>query len=81
MPQYLPSFTPDPLDAAAAIDALSREASVAQIRNLQKPGTHSEHCHECGTQIAHERIKAVPQVKYCVDCANELERKAARGLR
>ena len=81
MPQYLPSFTPDPLDAAAEIDALSREASVAQIRNLQKPGVHNHQCQECGTQIAHERIKAVPQVKYCVDCANAIERKAKRGLR
>ena len=81
MAQYSPSHTPDPLDAAAEIDALSRDAAVARIRSLQKPGQRSEHCQECGEAIAHERIQAVPGVKYCVNCANALERKAARGLR
>jgi phage/conjugal plasmid C-4 type zinc finger TraR family protein len=78
---YSPSSTPDPLDAAAEIDALSRDAAVARIRSLQKPGQRSEQCQECGVQIAHERIKAVPGVKYCFDCATEMERKSTRGIK
>jgi RNA polymerase-binding transcription factor DksA len=82
MSQYSPSHTADPLDAAAAIDGLSRDAAVARIRHLQRPGQpRSEQCQECGEAIAHERIQAVPGVKYCIDCANDLDRRAMQFAR
>ncbi len=66
------------LEDQEVVDALGNEAQgkLQQISAaLQRiaDGDYGK-CLECGEDIADERLLASPVARYCIDCANELER-------
>lgn len=49
------------------IDA-SIEDAVKQTRSRLPDGESLNHCEECGAAIPAERQRAVPGVRFCIDC-------------
>ena len=54
------------------IDA-SVEDAVKQARGRIPTGKSRTHCEECGEAIPEARQQAIPGVRYCVTCQEELD--------
>ncbi|RUO25312.1 hypothetical protein CWE09_00825 [Aliidiomarina minuta] len=63
------------------IDA-SVEDSVKRARSRMPAGESFTHCEECGEAIPEARRKAVPGVRFCIECQSELDKEesAAAGF-
>jgi DnaK suppressor protein len=48
------------------------DAIESALRRIEK-GTFG-HCESCGKKIAEARIKAIPWVRYCIECQNKSEK-------
>lgn len=67
----------DIYDRATEIEELEREASIARVRAGAADGrVVTLTCLECGSSINPARVRAVPGVTTCIDCATELEHQA-----
>ena len=58
------------------IDA-SVEDAVEQARNRLPKGESLTHCEECGEPIPEARRAAVPGVRRCIACQEEIDRQQA----
>ena len=58
------------------IDASVADA-VEKARSRLPSGDSLINCEECGNKIPQARRKAVPGVRLCLDCQEELDRKMA----
>lgn len=71
-------------------DIIEREKSLALIRSFElrleeienaldqiKNGTYGI-CERCGNQINPERLKFMPEAKYCITCQTAVEKKTRR---
>jgi phage/conjugal plasmid C-4 type zinc finger TraR family protein len=59
------------------IDATVKDAiSLAQSRMPKGPGL--THCAECGGEIPQARRDAIPSVRLCLSCLDEMDRDATR---
>lgn len=71
-------------------DIIEREKSLALIRSFElrleeiddalnqiENGTYGI-CERCGTQINPERLKIMPEAKYCVSCQTVVEKRNRR---
>lgn len=56
------------------IDATLDDA-VAKARRQLHSGESAEFCEECGKAIPEARRLALPGVKFCINCQNELDKK------
>ncbi len=54
------------------IDASVRDA-VEQARRRLPRGESLTHCEECGDEIPEARRQAMPGVRYCVPCQQEID--------
>jgi phage/conjugal plasmid C-4 type zinc finger TraR family protein len=51
------------------------DSAVQLAKSRLTDGESLTHCAECETAIPEARRKAVPGVRYCVQCQSELEKK------
>ncbi|MCW2475728.1 MULTISPECIES: DksA/TraR family C4-type zinc finger protein [unclassified Symbiopectobacterium] len=51
------------------------EDAVARVRNELPSGESLSHCAECGEPIPEARRKALPGVRFCVNCQKSLDVK------
>ncbi|HET7267744.1 MAG TPA: DksA/TraR family C4-type zinc finger protein [Oleiagrimonas sp.] len=58
------------------IDATVKDA-VKRVRSQMREGPGRTHCEECGDPIPEARRKAVPGVRYCLACQEDLDREQA----
>lgn len=58
------------------IDA-SVEDAVARVRSKLPRGESLEQCEECGKDIPVARRKAIPGVRFCVQCQDETDAEGA----
>jgi phage/conjugal plasmid C-4 type zinc finger TraR family protein len=63
------------------IDA-SVEDAVQQARSRLPRGNSLSHCEECGAAIPRARREAVPGVRFCITCQENIDRQenAAGGI-
>ncbi|AKJ40830.1 DksA/TraR family C4-type zinc finger protein [Pragia fontium] len=57
------------------IDSTISDA-VAKARSQLNHGESATHCAECGEPIAEARRQALPGVRYCLACQNQLDKKS-----
>lgn len=57
---------------ASRVDARVKEIDAA-LRRI-KDGSYGE-CEECSEPIAERRLKAIPEARLCISCAEEVERR------
>ncbi|MCG8710160.1 DksA/TraR family C4-type zinc finger protein [Brenneria sp. 4F2] len=57
------------------IDATVNDA-IAHARSQLSNGESAHHCDECGADIPEARRKALPGVRYCINCQEKLDKKA-----
>ena len=50
------------------------ESGIQLARSRLPDGESSTHCEECGIVIPDARRKAIPGVRFCVNCQSELEK-------
>jgi DnaK suppressor protein len=43
------------------------------LRRLYRTPETFGKCHQCGNEIAHERLDALPHARYCIDCKQREE--------
>ena len=43
------------------------------LRRLYRSPETFGKCHQCGNEIAHERLDALPHARYCIDCKQREE--------
>jgi DnaK suppressor protein len=43
------------------------------LRRLYRSPENFGKCHQCGNDIAHERLDALPHARYCIDCKQREE--------
>jgi phage/conjugal plasmid C-4 type zinc finger TraR family protein len=60
------------------IDASVADA-VEKARSQLPKGEGLENCEECASEIPQARRQAVPGVRLCLDCQNELDQQQAIG--
>ncbi len=60
------------------IDA-SVEDAVKRAREKMPKGESREHCEECDAKIPEPRRKALPGVRLCVACQEELDKQQANS--
>ena len=65
-------------DVQGQIDA-TVESGVELARSRLSTGESSTHCEECGRVIPEARRKAIPGVRLCVPCQEELEKGQKRA--
>lgn len=64
----------DTFDHASELETREREDSIARVRAAAATGhLVTLTCLECGSPIAPERVRALPGVTACIDCATERE--------
>ena len=51
------------------------ETGVQLAKSRLPDGESLTHCEECGAAIPEARRRAIPGVRYCVQCQSELEKK------
>jgi phage/conjugal plasmid C-4 type zinc finger TraR family protein len=51
--------------------------AVARARANLPKGESEVYCVECGEEIAEARRRAVPGVRYCIECQSERDRRPA----
>ena len=72
----------DHADAAAELQEIAIQ--IALERHQARPGTKDTEsavwCEECDEVIPHKRRELIPGVRYCVQCASDLELRQKRGL-
>jgi phage/conjugal plasmid C-4 type zinc finger TraR family protein len=51
------------------------KSAVQRARSRLTEGESLTHCEECGAAIPDARRKAIPGVRFCVDCQSEFEKK------
>jgi phage/conjugal plasmid C-4 type zinc finger TraR family protein len=51
------------------------ESGVQLAKSRLPDGESLTHCEECGVAIPEARRRAIPGVRYCVQCQSELEKK------
>jgi len=51
------------------------ESGVQLAKSRLPDGESLTHCEECGAAIPEARRRAIPGVRYCVQCQSELEKK------
>ena len=51
------------------------ESGVQLAKRRLPDGESLTHCEECGAAIPEARRRAIPGVRYCVQCQSELEKK------
>ncbi len=56
------------------IDATVKDA-VKRVRSQMRKGPGLSHCEECGEPIPEARRKAVPGVRLCLACQQDLDRE------
>ncbi|MBI6528058.1 DksA/TraR family C4-type zinc finger protein [Proteus vulgaris] len=56
------------------IDATIDDA-IARARNQMAQGESAQFCDECGEPISPARQKAVPGVRYCLNCQEAIDKK------
>ena len=56
----------------------SVEDAVAQARSRLRDGESLLHCEECGETIPEARRMAVPGVRLCIHCQNEIDNSQAK---
>ncbi|MEC5341109.1 DksA/TraR family C4-type zinc finger protein [Brenneria populi] len=56
------------------IDATVNDA-IAHARSQLANGESAHYCDECGATIPEARRKALPGVRYCIDCQEKLDKK------
>ncbi|MCK8046258.1 DksA/TraR family C4-type zinc finger protein [Shewanella sp. 1CM18E] len=56
----------------------SVEDAVAQARSRLRDGISLQHCEECGETIPEARRVAVPGVRLCIHCQNEIDNSQAK---
>ena len=56
----------------------SIEDEVRRARSALPTGKSLDYCESCGESIPEARKKALPGVRYCRDCQEELEKSQAR---
>jgi phage/conjugal plasmid C-4 type zinc finger TraR family protein len=61
-------------DVQGQIDA-TVDSGVQLARSRLTGGESATHCEECGMAIPDARRKAIPGVRFCVDCQSEMEKK------
>lgn len=71
----------DPADEATAISEAFLERSIQAARGVIPPSVDpskasADECMDCGNLISSERQIAVPGCQLCMDCAEDLERRA-----
>jgi RNA polymerase-binding transcription factor DksA len=66
------------LEDREVVDALGNEALVElrEISGALQRIANGDYglCCECGEEIPQKRLRIAPMVKYCIDCAVEIER-------
>ncbi len=79
---------PDPLDTAArgtplrVLESL-RNAQQQEITELDaalrriEDGNYGT-CEVCGGAVGRQRLRAIPEARYCIECVNQRSRAAAR---
>lgn len=67
----------DIIDVATDYLEASTNAAIAQIRQSTQ-GEGSSHCEECSVEIPLARRAFLPNTKYCVECAELMEKSAQR---
>jgi len=68
----------DQFDRATQLEEQAREIALAQVlARTQGAGASALTCIDCGVDIPEARRRAVPGCQRCVDCQEEVERKAA----
>ncbi|MDR3631729.1 MAG: TraR/DksA C4-type zinc finger protein [Desulfocapsaceae bacterium] len=65
----------DQFDRAQELDARYRRQALDAHRSRRPQGESRTHCLDCGEAIPEARRLAVPGCRYCIDCAEEHERK------
>ncbi|PWC11531.1 DksA/TraR family C4-type zinc finger protein [Brenneria corticis] len=60
------------------IDATVDDA-VARARSRLNNGESARYCDECGVQIPEARRKALPGVRYCIQCQEEIDKKNSQS--
>lgn len=70
-------FTEQYIEVAERTAEEAREAGVAEIRAKLPTGESAEYCMEpeCGEPIPEARRRALPGVKYCIECQARRERR------
>lgn len=53
------------------------EDGLARVRSRMPKGESLSHCAECGSEIPEARREAIPGVRLCLDCQEELDRQQA----
>ncbi|QTF08836.1 DksA/TraR family C4-type zinc finger protein [Brenneria izadpanahii] len=56
------------------IDATVDDA-IAHARRQLNNGESAHYCDECGVQIPEARRKALPGVRYCIECQEQFDKK------
>ena len=51
------------------------ESGVQLAKSRLPDGESLTHCEECGVALPEARRRAIPGVRYCVQCQSELEKK------
>ena len=52
---------------------------VLALRRLYTPPETCGKCHNCGSDIAYERLDALPHARYCIDCKQREEDAKRQG--
>lgn len=60
------------------IDATVKDA-VKRVRSQLRQGPGRTHCEECGDSIPEARRHAVPGVRLCLACQQELDHEQTKG--
>jgi RNA polymerase-binding transcription factor DksA len=80
-PLHTADLGTDMFEQEMSLDLLENEDALlahtaAALERIEK-GTFGR-CRECGMEIPHERLQAIPYTPYCVGCARRLQAGADR---
>jgi DnaK suppressor protein len=82
LPLHLADLGSDSYDQELAVSLLENDTLIAtEIRaalERMEQGAFGR-CEECGREVSKERLQAVPFTRYCIDCAQRLEREGVTG--
>lgn len=66
-------------DMAQLLSVTQNEDAVAKFRASLPKGPSLTHCDDCGEEIPVARQKAVMGCRFCIECQNFNDRRAARA--
>jgi DnaK suppressor protein len=82
LPLHLADLGSDSYDQELAVSLLENGNQIAidirEALDRMDQGTFGR-CEECAQEISKERLQAVPFTRYCIECAQRLEREGVIG--